>query len=471
MKAQAYTPPPTPRFVWTAGRRRQTGAVVAALAVSSAFFGWLHSRRQAPQLPSFPAVPRDLARSAGELALPMPAAPARAPSFEAASAVSLPAMRPAIAAAAPAVGVDRGAMTALRPAWTKAPLAQSWSWPRKMAGFDSGALKAGNGKAAAAPARLPTSRLSGWFPANPRGRQLQFSILSEDGEKKVFEDEYPAAFRAAVRAAAPAAAPAPALAGQVAAPVDMIKLAKEHHEAAMPSLLKSKKGAVSVRDVSPEGQMVGNFEITYADGRKETVTYDPLVFDLKGRGVQTSPRKVLFDLFGHHRDDRVQWMNDIDEGTGILVFDADGKGGAGRSGSEIFGDRTDLSGVGRPDGFANGFEALRGLVDKAVKQGVLPRRVLESDLLETADLASLGKAYGLGVKVGGFNARVISLAEAGIQQIALSREPVRRVENFDGSRNDLVAQPGAVFLRADGSTGAYMNIWLVAKTGNLGLSL
>ncbi|MCR4294701.1 MAG: hypothetical protein NUW21_04155, partial [Elusimicrobia bacterium] len=232
--------------------------------------------------------------------------------------------------------------------------------------------------------------------------------------------------------------------------------------------IRLSKGAVSARDVSAkDGRPM--MELVYDNGRKEVVPYDPLVFDLKGGGIKTTAGRVLFDLYGYGQADKTQWMNDLDEGTGILVFDTDGRGGSGANGSEVFGDRTVLAGVGQPSGFANGFEALRALVKKAVAEGVLGREVLDRELLDAAALAKLGKAYGLGMKVGGFNRPAVSLAEAGVEAIALSRAPTQRAADFDGQANDLLLQPGAVFLRRDGTTGSYMNVWLKAKRGNLGL--
>lgn len=232
--------------------------------------------------------------------------------------------------------------------------------------------------------------------------------------------------------------------------------------------LQKKSGAVESKDVTgKDGRPMA--ELTYADGRKEIVPYDPLVFDLKGTGVKTTPKKVLFDLYGYGKGDKTQWMNDLEEGTGILVFDADGKGGSGKNGGEVFGDRTDLTGVGQPTGFANGFAALNALAIKAVDAGVLKRDVLDQRVLDAEALTSLEKTYGLKIKTGGFNGKTVSLASAGIKAIALSQEPAERARDFDGQSNDLLVQPGAIFLRTDGTTGTYMNIWLKAKIGNLGL--
>ncbi|MBI5245751.1 MAG: hypothetical protein HY923_01110 [Elusimicrobia bacterium] len=252
---------------------------------------------------------------------------------------------------------------------------------------------------------------------------------------------------------------------------EFLEMLKEIRTMERARMVKNSNGAIlNARDVTPgDGLGQAFVEITYANGNKEVVPYDPLVFDLKGTGIKTSVKKVLFDLFGFGKSDKTQWMNDLEEGTGVLVFDAKGTGKAGKNGSEVFGDRTSLAGVGKPDGYADGFEALRALAEKAVKEGVIGREALATRVLDAKALKAMEKAYGLKMKVGGMNREPISLEAAGIEAIALSREATQRAIDFDGQSNDLVVQPGAVFLRKDGTTGSYMNVWLSAKIGSLGL--
>jgi hypothetical protein len=250
---------------------------------------------------------------------------------------------------------------------------------------------------------------------------------------------------------------------------DLAKLITVIRRSELKAMVDGSKGTiVSAKDVTGKDGMP-MAEVTYADGTKKTVPYDPLVFDLKGTGIKTSPRKVLFDLYGHGTEEKTQWMNDLEDGVGVLVFDPKGTGKSGKNGGELFGDRTDLAGIGRPTGFANGFEALRGLVVKAINEKVLPKEVLDTEILDAKALLALEKAYGLKMKVGGMNKEPITLAKAGVAAIALSRAPVQRAVDFDGSDNDLLLQPGAAFLRTDGTAGTYMNVWLSAKRGNLGL--
>lgn len=436
MRAQAYSPLPA--------RERSTAsnvvkpAVGAGLVVVVAGLGWIYGR------PRFAA--NDIARvspisepQALRLEPPAPApvaAPVAAPAK--AAAVDLAGS----AAFKPLVIDHSGPAAALRPAWALAAPPQLWIWPRRIA------TKAGR-------------RLSAWHPGNKDGRAFTFEAVDDNGLLQRAEPE-PAqkqAVNVIARIMAMVAAQG-AAARAAGGPMNIEDVRKLEAEA-----LRKQKGAASVRGFT-DAQGRPMAELMYKDGRREIVPYDPLVFDLKGAGVKTAERRTLFDLAASHRDDKIQWMNDLDEGTGILVFDADGSGRAGKTGAEVFGDRTDLDGVGRPTGFADGFAALRGLVDKAVKEGVLGRDVLDAGVLDADALAALEKAYGLRMKLGGFHSKTVSLAEAGVKAIALSSAAPERVSNFDGRRNDLLVQPGAVFLRADGSTGYYMNVWLAAKTGS-----
>ena len=434
----SYTSPPQRRKTKGSPSRLAAGAGVAAAAVGLA---WLlapgFSAPKAP--PSVPAEP-----SAGR-ALAMPEHPAAAPARAGASAATAAALHaeesaPATASVEP-------------PAWVKAIAPQSWTWPRRVGiHSDEDGL---------------TRRLIGWFPANAAGKQMLFLMTAGREETRLYEDEIPAfeARRAAEAEARRAAAEA--LARQGAEPIRMTGEEIEKLRMKRLESLRVLREAASAKIIKTDKGMMAEF--TYADGRKEVVPFDPLVFDLKGKGIKTTTGKVLFDLYGYGKADKTQWMNDLDDGTGILVFDAKRSGQSGKDGSEVFGDRTDLWGVGQPSGLANGFEALRALVEKAVAEGVLRQEVLDRGLLDSDALASLEKAYGLRMKVGGFNREPVSLSAAGVSAIALSQAPTQRANDFDGQSNDLLVQPGAVFLRNDGTTGTYMNVWLKAKIGNLGL--
>ena len=366
--------------------------------------------------------------------------------------------------------------------WSRAKISQEWVWPKRLTPLRS-LLAAGHYSAAGNTANDNRSpRLAGWSPDQPEANQVRYEVDGNAGlfnqalggfvaykdqpERRIVSSAPLAQGRGA---AAPMAAPVngarakESAAGARAWEAELKKIRADE----LTNMQKS-NGAVRAQDVTKDdGPEMA--KLTYAGGRTETVPYDPLVFDLKGGGVKTDARKVLFDLYGYGKADKLQWMNDVDDGTGILVFDATGSGRSGKNGSEVFGDRTDLTGVGRPDGFANGFEALRALVQKAAAEKILTQEVADGGVLDAGALAALDKAYGLRLKVGGFNHATVSLAEAGVEAIALSSAKTRSIANFDGRANSLVVQPGAVFKRRDGTTGYYMNIWLQAKDGNPGL--
>jgi hypothetical protein len=308
-------------------------------------------------------------------------------------------------------------------------------------------------------------RLSGWFPGNEPGRQVEYSFVDNGGAEvhRAYANELGVIANAGLRSRN-TGRPDPSTL-KLNEGVGTGRLAQVREEEL--SSLAVAQGATSAKGyLTAEGVPVA--KLTYADGHQEVAYYDPLVFDLIGRGVKTSSRKVLFDLFGFGRTDKMQGMTDIEEGTGVLVFDANHSGRSGKDGREVLGDRTSLYG-GLPDGFADGFSALKGLVAKGIREHVLKAAVADTGVLDEESLKALENAYGLKMRVGGLHGRTLTLAEAGVRGIALSKNQTKRLEDFDGRGNALMVQPGAVFLRADGSVGNYMNIWLTAKLGEIGL--
>ncbi|MBI4423244.1 MAG: hypothetical protein HY554_05935 [Elusimicrobia bacterium] len=213
-------------------------------------------------------------------------------------------------------------------------------------------------------------------------------------------------------------------------------------------------------DASRSAGLRNAMVLELADGRRVEFTASPLVLDLDGDGVRTGGRRVRFDIDGNGR---YETLDDVSAGDGVLVFDADGDGVSGEGGRELFGDTTDLDGDGRPDGFRDGFEALRGLVRRAVSQRVLPPSARAARRLGAGDLARLEKAYGLKLRVGGLGRAAVALAQAGVASLSVSSGETTRVENFDGRGNALLRQAGAVFSRADGSAGAYEDVWFRAR--------
>ncbi|MBI4422184.1 MAG: hypothetical protein HY554_00560 [Elusimicrobia bacterium] len=230
----------------------------------------------------------------------------------------------------------------------------------------------------------------------------------------------------------------------------------EHVEAEGLARVASLAGAAQLVDFDREMQALAP--------RPGAPRPDPLVLDLSGQGLFTKDRATRFDLEG---DGRRGVLFDIASGAGVLVLDADGDGVSGSSGRELLGDRTDLDRDGKPDGFADGFEALEGLVRRAQARGVLAPEALERGRLARSDLAALGKAYGLGVRRGSLAAGTISCEDAGVRELVLSRDPSVRVPDFDGLGNDAALRAGAVFVRADGSVGAYRELFLAYNRARL----
>jgi len=59
----------------------------------------------------------------------------------------------------------------------------------------------------------------------------------------------------------------------------------------------------------------------------------------------------------------------------------------------------------------------------------------------------------------------VTLEQAGIASIALSKQATTKVSNFDGRGNSLTSQDGAEFTRADGTTGDYGDVWFKYLSG------
>ncbi|MBI3548773.1 MAG: hypothetical protein HY078_07035 [Elusimicrobia bacterium] len=179
----------------------------------------------------------------------------------------------------------------------------------------------------------------------------------------------------------------------------------------------------------------------------------PIVFDLAGRGIDTVDRWASYDLAG---DGSAQQMHDLGKGVGLLVFDWNRSGKSGADGRGLFGTQTSLSGSGKPDGFRNGFEALTALARKAQADGVLSHG---RSVLDSADLRKLEAAYGLRMRIGGLRGKDVSMEQAGIRSLRLSKAADRARDNFDGRGDSVLERPGATFTRTDGTQGTYADVF------------
>jgi len=161
--------------------------------------------------------------------------------------------------------------------------------------------------------------------------------------------------------------------------------------------------------------------------RKET----PLVFDITGSGFATSENKILFDING---DGKNEFVNDVL--NGVLCIRG------GKSGLDLFGNNTDLNNDRKPDGYKDGFQALKAL---AAKEMLINYR---NDMkLDSKDIIWLQKKYNFGMKVGGYHGKLLTLDKLGITEIALGSTSKTTIhENFDEKGNILLQQQGASFI-------------------------
>jgi hypothetical protein len=167
--------------------------------------------------------------------------------------------------------------------------------------------------------------------------------------------------------------------------------------------------AKTMRIYNPEGQHVANQKVNQESKGKPKVA-SPLALDINGqKGIQTSDKKVNFDIDG---DGKLDQVNDVKEG--VLAF------GAGKNGKQLFGDNTDLNGDGKADGYKNGFEALRAL---AKKEGMYNEKAGDTKL-DAKDIATLEQKYNFGMKQG-YNGQTESLAKHGVTEIELGSENAR----------------------------------------------
>lgn len=168
----------------------------------------------------------------------------------------------------------------------------------------------------------------------------------------------------------------------------------------------------------------------------------PLTFDLNGDGkVSTTNGGKQFDIDGDGKIDNTAWAG---KGDGVLAFDADGDGKIGEDGKELFGNNTDIDGDGKADGYANGFDALRGLAEKEFGQ--------VGDSLNANQLKQLGEKYGLRMMVDGQSKR---LDELGITEINLGYKEAGANADENGNEH---RQVGAGFTM-NGQQQAVNDVW------------
>lgn len=145
----------------------------------------------------------------------------------------------------------------------------------------------------------------------------------------------------------------------------------------------------------------------------------PLVFDLNNNQKLTAKGTRRFDIDNDGKCDKI---SKIDAGDGLLAFDNNQDGKVGKNGGEVFGNNTDLNGDKKADGFANGFEALKGFAKK-----YLGAQSVADGKLDQAEIKAL-EAKGLRILVKG---KAETLTEQGISEINLNyQEDLKKKDAF-----------------------------------------
>ncbi|MCK7467659.1 MAG: hypothetical protein MZU91_05740 [Desulfosudis oleivorans] len=171
--------------------------------------------------------------------------------------------------------------------------------------------------------------------------------------------------------------------------------------------------------------------------------YSPLNFDLTGNGITTLDKVISFDINGDGVLDKIH-----DVSNGVLAI----RNGA--NGHDLFGDSTDLDGDGIPDGYMNGFEALKAL---ARKEGLINDK--DDMMLDKDDIKLLEEKYDLGMKTNGYLSEKKPLSELGIDWINLSQtDETSVIEDFDGKGNLLMTQENSWF-SINGIVNTFVDIW------------
>jgi hypothetical protein len=135
----------------------------------------------------------------------------------------------------------------------------------------------------------------------------------------------------------------------------------------------------------------------------------PLVLDLDGDGIETTPQNKVIDLDGDGQLDQASWFGSKE---GVLTFDANHNGKIDLNGKELFGDSSDVNGDGSPDHFANGFEALRALATKT-----LGAAAVQDNMLDASEIKALENKAGLRMMVGN---KTVKLSDNGISNLSLN---------------------------------------------------
>lgn len=181
------------------------------------------------------------------------------------------------------------------------------------------------------------------------------------------------------------------------------------------------KGAYNI--MGPNGEQKGVFN---APGGANKIA-SPLTFDLNGAGkVETvdAEHGKVYDINGNGQAVKTGWAG---HGEGVLAFDSDGSGVAGKNGRELLGNNTDIDGTGKQGNFANGFEALKALADKHLGPEATAKGYLDEN-----DLKALEQKCGLTMLVDDQHK---SLSELGVTRINLGYQEAGKNADENGNEH------------------------------------
>ncbi|ADL52545.1 calcium-binding protein [Clostridium cellulovorans] len=163
-------------------------------------------------------------------------------------------------------------------------------------------------------------------------------------------------------------------------------------------------------------------------------TYDPVIVDLDGNGIEISPLKdgVNFDLDNNGFAEKIQWVNNAD---GVLARDLNGNGKID-NGSEVFGDRVVMS---NGKFSHNGYEALRDLDvnnDYVLDDKDAAFKTLKMWIDKNSDgITDKGELYTLaqlGIEALNLNKEIIDDSNPGV-----IKQKIGNYENADGEKMDM----------------------------------
>lgn len=175
----------------------------------------------------------------------------------------------------------------------------------------------------------------------------------------------------------------------------------------------------------------------------------PLTLDMNGDGKVSSTSAAngkQIDINGDGKVDQSAWAG---KGDGVLAFDRDGDGVAGKDGKELFGDATDL-GDGKKH--ANGFEALRAAATKKLGAGAVQDGVLGAQEIAMLERPVAQGGIGLTIEVDG---KQVKPSESGVSEIKLGYTEAGTNADENGNQH---RQVGAGFVR-NGQQAKMNDVW------------